>query len=156
MAIISKDGNLLLTKRAAQLKFPNAWVMPGGHIDVGESLEACVVREVREETGIIIPSDKVDIQPYYTFESNTGRTSGPDLIKRGHLIVFFRAQLDVDSADIKLTTQQSEVQQSLWVSKGDIEYVLLNQNEKYDTKRKGVDDCNNAINICLTELIYRD
>ena len=31
MAIISKDGKLLLTKRAKELRgFPNAWVMPGG------------------------------------------------------------------------------------------------------------------------------
>ena len=110
MAIHSKDGNLLLTKRAATIKFPNEWVMPGGHIDVGESLEECVVREVREETGIEVSSDALHIQPFYLFESNTGKTTGPEIIKNGHLIVFFRAQLDVNSSDIKLVTQISEVQ----------------------------------------------
>lgn len=32
--------------------FPNSWVLPGGHIDAGESLEQGVVRELSEETGI--------------------------------------------------------------------------------------------------------
>jgi len=34
--------------------FPNAWVLPGGHLDPGESLEYGVIREVFEETGISI------------------------------------------------------------------------------------------------------
>ena len=35
-------------------KFPNAWVMPEGHIDQGETLEESVIREIFEETGIEI------------------------------------------------------------------------------------------------------
>jgi len=35
-------------------KFPNAWVMPGGHVERGETMEECVIREVGEETGIEI------------------------------------------------------------------------------------------------------
>jgi nucleoside triphosphatase len=35
-------------------KFPNAWVLPGGHIELGESMEKSVIREVFEETGIQI------------------------------------------------------------------------------------------------------
>jgi len=31
---------------------PNAWVAPGGHLDLGESLEEGVIREINEETGI--------------------------------------------------------------------------------------------------------
>ena len=61
MAIISKDQKLLLTKRSANINFPNVWVVPGGHLDQGESFEECVIREVREETGIIIEPNKLDI-----------------------------------------------------------------------------------------------
>ena len=32
--------------------FPGAWVLPGGHIDIGEDLEQCAIREIFEETGI--------------------------------------------------------------------------------------------------------
>ena len=35
-------------------KFPNAWVMPGGHVELGESLEEALIREIHEETGIKI------------------------------------------------------------------------------------------------------
>ena len=31
---------------------PGAWVLPGGHIDVGEGFEECAIREIWEETGI--------------------------------------------------------------------------------------------------------
>ena len=37
--------------------FKGAWVLPGGHIDPGESLEECALRELWEETGV-----KVDIE----------------------------------------------------------------------------------------------
>jgi 8-oxo-dGTP diphosphatase len=31
-----------------------AWALPGGHLDLGESFEDCAVREVLEETGIVV------------------------------------------------------------------------------------------------------
>ena len=38
--ILDRDNYLLLTQRPAELKiFPQAWVMPGGHVDFGETLE---------------------------------------------------------------------------------------------------------------------
>ena len=40
--------------------FPGAWVLPGGHIEVGESLEECAVREIKEETGIEIEIENGD------------------------------------------------------------------------------------------------
>ena len=34
------------------MAFGNAWVLPGGHLEIDETLESGIVREVKEETGI--------------------------------------------------------------------------------------------------------
>ena len=55
MAILDKDGKLLMTRRPMKMRiFPWAWVLPGGKVDPGETLEESVIREIHEETGIHI------------------------------------------------------------------------------------------------------
>ena len=76
MAIFSKDDKILLTKRTPNIGFPNAWVMPGGHMDPGEDLQECVTREVYEETGIKIESEHVTGKPFFMFESASGVSNG--------------------------------------------------------------------------------
>lgn len=45
------DQKILLVKRKKE-PFENFWVLPGGHLEVSESILEAVVRETREETGI--------------------------------------------------------------------------------------------------------
>ena len=53
-------GRALLTRRAGHLrKFPGQWVFPGGVVEKHESLEEGAVREVFEETGLTIFSDRL-------------------------------------------------------------------------------------------------
>jgi len=55
MAIVDKHGKLLLTRRPKHMRvFPWAWVLPGGGVELGETLEQSVIREIHEETGIKI------------------------------------------------------------------------------------------------------
>jgi 8-oxo-dGTP pyrophosphatase MutT (NUDIX family) len=50
-ALVTDDrGRVLLQRRADN----GDWALPGGAMDVGETLAGCVVREVREETGLDI------------------------------------------------------------------------------------------------------
>lgn len=54
------DGHCLLLRRSSQSK-GNAgkWDLPGGKVDDGETFDAALLREVREETGLEIRLDRV-------------------------------------------------------------------------------------------------
>ena len=49
--IRDNEGRILLVRRGDE---ENMWSLPGGGMDPGESLEDAAVREVREETGLIV------------------------------------------------------------------------------------------------------
>lgn len=48
-AIIERAGTYLVTRRPAGVHLEGLWEFPGGKCDRGESLEACLVREIQEE-----------------------------------------------------------------------------------------------------------
>ncbi len=52
-AVIVHQDRILLIQRGTQPAL-GQWSLPGGLIELGESLEAAVVREVEEETGLIV------------------------------------------------------------------------------------------------------
>ncbi len=52
-AIIERNGKILLALRNTE-PFKGYWAIPGGHIDFGETAEQAVIREVKEETGLVI------------------------------------------------------------------------------------------------------
>lgn len=53
-AIIERDGKVLCTQRSASMSMPLKWEFPGGKIDLGESAEECLRRELVEELGLTI------------------------------------------------------------------------------------------------------
>ena len=50
-AVIVQDGKVLLVKRKYE-PLAGQWSLPGGAVEVGETLESCLVREMLEETGL--------------------------------------------------------------------------------------------------------
>ncbi|HWA08129.1 MAG TPA: (deoxy)nucleoside triphosphate pyrophosphohydrolase [Opitutaceae bacterium] len=50
-ALIERDGCVLIAQRPAHKHLPLKWEFPGGKVEPGESPEAAVVREIREELG---------------------------------------------------------------------------------------------------------
>lgn len=61
---------LLLVK---QLKHKDLWGIPKGHMDNGESLSECALREIREETGVAVWLDErlPDCAAYFKNEDKT-------------------------------------------------------------------------------------
>ncbi|MCL7384842.1 MAG: NUDIX hydrolase [Thaumarchaeota archaeon] len=52
-ALILQDHNILLVKRVNE-PGKGKWSIPGGTVELGESLKDAVVREVYEETGLVV------------------------------------------------------------------------------------------------------
>ena len=51
-AIIERAGRLLVTRRLKGTHLEGYWEFPGGKCDAGESLTACLRRELREELAV--------------------------------------------------------------------------------------------------------
>ena len=54
IAVIERDGQFLITQRLPDDSFGGYWEFPGGKVDSGETLEACLAREIQEELGLTI------------------------------------------------------------------------------------------------------
>ncbi len=53
-AVMRRDGKVLLAKRPSNGLLGGMWEFPGGKVEAGETLEACLAREIREELGVEI------------------------------------------------------------------------------------------------------
>jgi ADP-ribose pyrophosphatase YjhB (NUDIX family) len=52
--LVTDNGQLLLCRLSGHLPHAGMWTLPGGGIEFGEHPEAAMVREVEEETGLIV------------------------------------------------------------------------------------------------------
>lgn len=52
VALIDRDGRVLLAQRPEGKSLAGLWEFPGGKVEPGESPEAALIRELREELGI--------------------------------------------------------------------------------------------------------
>jgi len=52
-AVVVHQGRVLLIRRGTE-PLKGHWSLPGGLLELGESLAAGVIREVREETGLLV------------------------------------------------------------------------------------------------------
>jgi len=88
--IINQDGKLFLVSSP---KWQGKYVVPGGHVELGETLEAACKREIKEETNLdVFDMEFIDIQEhvsgkeYYNKDSHmimidyVCKTKGGDVI----------------------------------------------------------------------------
>jgi 8-oxo-dGTP diphosphatase len=65
------DGDRVLLIQRGQEPLRGAWSLPGGAVEVGETLDAAVAREVLEETGLSVEvGPVVDVLDRVIFDAN--------------------------------------------------------------------------------------
>ena len=95
----------------------DAWGSPGGWLEVGESVADAAVREVREETGLVVEPDDLDVCAYERFTVD-GEVRGRWRPGRSYLQVF-RAR--VHEAAPVLAATEDDVDGWRWVDRDEFE-----------------------------------
>ncbi len=91
--LVCNGSEVLLIERKNE---PYGWAIPGGFVDLYETMEAAAVRELQEETGIIASIDKLELLGIY---------SDPKRDFRGHTVstiyVYFGSGNPIAADDAK-------------------------------------------------------
>ena len=72
-AVIIENKKILMVRRATE-PLKGEWSLPGGVVELGETLADAVKREVREETGFKIEVDEVTAVLDRIFPDHSGKT----------------------------------------------------------------------------------
>jgi nucleoside triphosphatase len=98
--IFNPKGEILLLRSH---KWPGAYVVPGGHVELGERLEETAAREAKEETGLdIYDLEFINFQQFIY---------DPAFWKQRHFI-FFDFAAKTESTDVILN---DEAQEFIWI-----------------------------------------
>src|SRR6266571_2792122 len=93
MSLRQCDLQVLLVKRRAW-PYEGMWAIPGGFVNINESLEAAARRELQEETGV----ENVYMEQLYTF-GDPGRDPRTRVITVVYFALLDSARLQVRAAD---------------------------------------------------------
>jgi 8-oxo-dGTP diphosphatase len=102
-AVIERDGQILIGQRKRDAKkHPLKWEFPGGKVETGETPEAALARELREELAIEA-SIGPQIESYEFFYPGSARSTW---------LLFFRV------TEFRGTPQNLDFEQILWTAVG--------------------------------------
>jgi 8-oxo-dGTP diphosphatase len=125
-AIVVRDGRVLLVRRG-QPPSEGLWAIPGGRVELGESLQEAAEREIMEETGLTIRAR----HPVHTFDVIL--RDGDGRVRFHYVIVDLLA--DYVSGELRPGDDAYEVR---WVTPGELEELPINQTT-LEVLRKRVD-----------------
>jgi 8-oxo-dGTP diphosphatase len=114
-AIVVREGKVLLVRRGHSPS-EGLWAIPGGRVELGETLQEAAEREIREETGLSIAAGK----PVYTFDV-IERDDGGHV--RFHYII---VDLLADYVGGKLRPGD-DAREARWVSRQELKQLEVNQ-----------------------------
>ena len=126
-AVVFKEYRVLLVLRAKP-PAENHWTIPGGSVELGETLQEAAEREIREETGLIIQAG----EPVYTFDVIERDSKGEILF---HYVIVDLAA-DYVSGELRPGDDATDV---CWASFRDVESLKVSA-----ATRKLLKECYNS------------
>src|SRR2546425_13119223 len=103
--IVNNQGKILLTKSH---KWFDKYTLPGGHIEVGETMKEAVAREVKEEVGLDVEVENMLLMQEAIFAE--------EFWKRKHFIFF---DFLCKSRDQQVKLDGRELQEYVWEYPGE-------------------------------------
>lgn len=113
--IVNSDGNLLICER---LNIPGAWQFPQGGVDIGESLEQALSREVREEVGLQAKDyDVMDRRDgyRYLYPENVREKKLRKHGSHGQEQTYFLCHLKPNAPQVNVRQKQREFRAYRWI-----------------------------------------
>ncbi len=112
-AVVIEDGKVLLVRRGRE-PGKGFWAIPGGLVELGETLQAAAEREILEETGLVVRAG----QPIYTFDLI--QHGGDGRIEFHYVIVDLAA--DFIQGELKAGDDALEAR---WIAPGDLHRLAV-------------------------------
>ena len=111
-ALVNNDsGEILVMKRSTHILNPGSWDLPGGIVDPGEHPRDTAIRETREETGLEVSLELLDVG------ANTDSQHSVAIIYSGL----------AGGQQVKLSHEHSEYK---WISKTEFDRMEVSQKYK--------------------------
>ncbi len=126
--IFSKDGKLLQVKNAEPKHgvYSDAWVIPGGGIEEGETADEAVIREVMEEVGLDISSCPRKLVWTGTGQSlKTLKSTGEEVMVDMNFCNY-KVQLDKNARDLQIIPSE-EHKEHLWADVTELKNLNLSK-----------------------------
>jgi len=104
------DGDRVLLVRRGREPLKGQWSLPGGAVELGETLEQAVCREVLEETGLRVEAMGIlEVLDRITYE-------GDGRLKYHYVLIDYRCRVTGGSL-----CPASDAEQAAWVSRNELE-----------------------------------
>lgn len=117
VALFNDQRKILLLRR----KDNDKWTMPGGTLDYGESMAACAIREVREETGFSIRI--TGLMGTYT-DPNTLIAYSDGEVRQEFTLVY---AAEIESGELRIDNESKE---AAWVDLSAVAQLPLAESQR--------------------------
>jgi len=127
--ILTNNNKILLQKRKGSKLWPGYYALPAGHIDENENQYEALVREAKEELGIVINIKDI-INSYVVLRRNYFKIDGNQL--EPYIDYYFELN---KYEGIPRIMEENKCEELVWVNENELPYPFINYEGEFLTDR---------------------